>query len=102
MDIVKIVSSVAANVFSIKLFKNYAKYCILRATLFGQLKIGQLFFGHLKIGHICFGQLFYANWLDPRGPQNLTGHLVFPYFDAGGSVEAEKQIAHAELELIFY
>ena len=33
---------------------------------------------------IKFGQLFYGDWVGPRGSQNLTGHLVVTYFDTGG------------------
>ena len=40
---------------------------------------------------VKFGQLFYANYIGPRGSQNLTGHLVFTYFDIGRSVSSEKQ-----------
>ena len=43
------------------------------ATLFGQL---------------FFGQLFYANQMGPRGYQNLTGLLVFTYFDTGVTIFA--------------
>ena len=34
---------------------------------------------------VKFGQLTYANYIGPRLSQNLTGQLVFTYFDTGGN-----------------
>ena len=34
---------------------------------------------------VKFGQLSYANQIGPRGSQNLTGKLLFTYYDTGGN-----------------
>ena len=54
---------------------------------------------------VKFGQLFYAILIGPRCSQNLTGHLVFTFFDTGGNYlgnswwkRAQKQSCRDQLQ----